>query len=331
MQLTQLQNINWKIAGTQGAAVILCALCLVLPSYQWYSIPDTTLVKWLAGLTAFALCICKLTFIPLAWDIKAVNKTGAACLFFAAIISLAVSVSATRDLLNQQTINAINNETVNSLAFNNAQEKLNGLNTEITLATQSLSREIATGCRDHCQKERTQLDALKQQRNKASGELESLLKTAPNSTGATFGKNLTIGTSEHSVTLQAATSVALSLHLTCILSVLCCGAWQPEKTGTTLAENVKAAGRNRPKPKSETKPKPPQANGSANELTDAQTHLAKELEAGQHGDEFALRELIENKAMRGGYKKIKPVIDHLESTGKIRRQGNRYQLLQTTI
>jgi len=318
--------------GTVLAALILCGLCLSLPVYQWVSIPSGFLLQCLGGAAALALGICKLTFIPLAIEnFRQKSHIPAFFLFAVAMVALAVSVSASRDLLNNATTIKQQSGAVNSLAYQNAVTELNDLNGEIKTLNALLAADLAAGYRERAYLQREKLETLKMQRAAIASKAERLAQSSPAHTGATFGRNIKLSLGGVEAGLQAATGAAIALHLACIFSVLAVTSWKPEPQGAERFKSNEGRQENVKKMpvKKVDKPKPAPAGG--NDLTPAQHELASRITAGEFGSKPAMRELIANKAIKGGFNKVRPVFDYLIRQNKLIETGKGFELVQKTI
>lgn len=332
---------------TALAALVLAGLCTALPVYQWASIPQTTLLQILAGTSAFALSICKLTFFPIAYaNLETGRRLAAICLFVSASIALAVSVTATRDLLENITGEREQIKTAGSLAYQNAMNELADLNAEIETLNALLAADQAGGYRQRAYQNYELLEKARQRRADVAAHAESMATAAGEGQGADFGKNLSLSIAGQQISLKASTGTALALHLACIFAVLAVTAWRPEKTTRQRAETpveprrVEPA-RSAPKPapapsietiaKTKPAPAPPEVQKPNAVLAVDQIVLAERIVRGEFGNTPVLRNIVKGGEITGGFRRVKQVFDHLVERGDMIQSSRKFELTQQTI
>lgn len=335
------------------AALILAALCIALPVHQWASIPQTPLLSALAGCAAFGLSLCKLTFFPIAYaNLEQGRRLPAALLFLAASIALAVSISATRDLLDNVTGDRQHQRAVESQAYKAALNELDSINREIETLNALLAADQASAFRSRAYQQHEKLELARQRQREAAARLENAGKTAGEGRSADFGKNLTIHAAGQTFTLAASTGVAAALHLACVLAVLAVTSWrpvetlpQPAKTPETHAQCqhsftyfgeqpyrrcVKCDAIERPAPEKKTPARQPKPEKPA-ALDKEQQQLADRIVRGEFGNTLAMRNVIKSGALRGGHARVSPVFEYLKSTNQITQHARGFELVQQTI
>lgn len=324
--------------ATLIAALILTGLCLVLPVYQWYRLGDTLTLKTLAALAALAIGICKITFIPIAVSCVDQRKyLGAACLFIVGVIALGISISATKELFNNSVKNHSAAAAVSSIEYQTGLTELKELNNEIDVLQKLLDDDQKDDIRKRAYAQRENLDKLRNKRAIVVDKLKVLSSAPQNTASHNQTKNLTLTIGKKSVTLSAPASAAITLHLACIFSLLAITHWNPAATAqhpqietiNTYTTSQTASASTTASKKTD-KPKQQKGNNSK-PLDNDQEKLAARVIAGEFSNAPVLRNLIEDKAIRGGYNKIKPVFDHLEKTGNIKKTNTGYVLTQATI
>lgn len=336
------------------AALILAALCIALPVHQWASIPQTQLMSVLAGCAAFGLSLCKLTFFPIAYaNLEQGRRLPAALLSLAASIALAVSISATRDLLDNVTGDRQHQRTVDSQAYKAALNELDSISREIETLNALLAADQASAFRSRAYQQHEKLEQARQRQREATARLESAATAAGEGRSADFGKNLTIRAAGQTFTLAASTGVAAALHLACVLAVLAVTSWrpvetlpQPEKTPATHEQcqhNFMYFGDQRfrrcawcnkvePQQGQEKKiPARPQKPEKPAALDKEQQQLADRIVRGEFGNTMAMRNVIKSGALRGGHARVSPVFEYLKSTKQIIQHARGFELVQQTI
>ena len=311
----------------------LCVLCIGLPAVQWWEIANDILLSPIAALAAIAIGIGKLALFPLAAENQ---KRGqwlpAASMFAVALISFWLSVNATRDLLQnleQQRVAAFKSQSEN---YQEAKRDLETVNAELNTLATLLAVDAETNYRKRAYENRPALAQLREEKRKLLETINSPGQTAHAAPGWTFGKNVHITTPYYSTTLQGSTLTAISLHLICVVLLLAVTAWWPEEKRTNEETTVKKRERSeKPKQQNTKRPVQPKTDNTPEALNDEQLNLAIKITAGIYGNDLAIRKLIKDKAMPGGYNKIKPVFDYLEAKQVLRNTGNGYELIQTTI
>lgn len=316
------------------AALILAALCIALPVHQWASIPQTEIMRVLAGGAAFALGLCKLTFFPIAYaNLEQGRRLPALLLFFAAAIALAVSISATRDLLANVTGDRQHQRTVDSQAYKAALNDLDSINREIETLNALLAADQASAFRTRAYQQHEKLEQARQRQREASTRLEIAAQAAGEGRSADFGKTLTIHAAGKPYTLESATGVAAALHLACVLAVLAVTTWRPRETLAAQEKQpapVAAENPEQPKPEKKPTPRQPKPEKPAG-LNKEQQLLAERILRGEFGNSLAMRNVIKSGAIRGGHARVKPVFDYLAQQKQIIQTARGFELVQQTI
>lgn len=320
--------------STWLAALILAALCIALPVHQWASIPQTEIMRVLAGCAALALSLCKLTFFPIAYaNLEQGRRLPALLLFFAASVALAVSISATRDLLANVTGEQQHKRTVESQAYKAALNELDSISREIETLNALLAADQASAFRTRAYQQYEKLEQARQRQREAAARLEIAAQASGESHSADFGKNLTIHAGGKTFTLEAATGVAAALHFACVLAVLAVTTWRPRETLSVQINTPAAAvdvNQEQPQPEKKNtnrKPKPEKPAG----LDKDQQLLADRIVRGEFGNSLAMRNVIKSGAIRGGHARAKPVFDHLKNNNQIIQTARGFELVQQTI
>ena len=324
--------MNKTIYGsTLAAAILLTLLCLALPSYQWASLSGSALLKGLAGAGALALGICKITFFPIAIDKWLARRRLLALVFFlTASIALFFSVSATSQLIAESATATQNGQAASSFAHRQAVNNVNDLNNAIAALTDNIERDVTAGYRQRAIDQQGELVQLMQRRDAAIESVNNLAHAAPNGTGSTFLKNLTIGQGELSLSISGATGAAIALHLGCVLSILALSqaaapvnASAPQKTAEPRPAKEKNKGR-----------KEQQLDAfrsgavviDAEKFNDEQRALYNAIKKGDYGQQPVMRNIINDTVITGGHKKVSPVFECLVQDNVLQKVGRNYKL-----
>jgi hypothetical protein len=314
------------------AALVLSLISIAMPTWQWASIPTSTAGQWLAGATAAALCVCKLGFMPLAWQ-HLVNRNWlpGICLGLFAGVFLAMNISASRDLLltQSQSRSALNQQ--GSEHLQQLSAALTDINQSITTVNGLLASDLANNYRERAYQQHHKLENLQQQRDKLLAQLQSARQAAHNSQPARFGVSVSEAKGQPASNYSGELVAAVSVQVGCVLAVLACSAWAAPLPGRAIKKETVKPKNATPKPKSESAKPNAQQEKNATPLNGLQLALAEEIKAGVHGDNPSVKALIENKTIPGGYNKINPVFLHLVASGDLKREGKGYQLTQLTI
>ncbi|BFM20482.1 hypothetical protein [Gilvimarinus japonicus] len=324
---------NTIYKSTWLAAALLTVLCLALPSYQWATLSAVPLVQLLAGASALALSICKITFYPIAVDNWRSQRPVLAIVFFAtASIALFFSVSATKNLIQDSAITKQHGQTVNSYAHQQAVNTVNNINNAIGLLNDAMRRDIEAGYRARAIEQQEKLAGLMAQRSVAIAEVKNLSQARPSGTQSTFLQNLSLGTTKNSIQLSGATGAAIALHLGCVLSILALSqrrAPQPPPQSEINTTQRSRADKKRRKKEEQIEmwaaaPKTP----TLAELTIDQRHLYQAIKNGDHGATPVLRNIINDRVIKGGHKRVSPVFERLVQDGILERKGRAYILTE---
>ena len=324
---------NTIYKSTWLAAALLTALCLALPSYQWATLSAVPLVQLLAGASAFALSICKITFYPIAIDNWRNQRPVLAIVFFAtASVALFFSVSATKNLIQDGAITKQHSQTVNSYAHQQAVNTVNNINSAITLLNDAMRRDIEAGYRARAIEQQQKLADLMAQHDAAIAQVKNLSQASPSGTQSTFLQNLSIGTGKNPVQLSGATGAAIAIHLGCVLSILALSQRRAPQPPTQTQNNAGQRSRqNKKRHKKEEQiemwaaaPKTP----ALDELSNDQQHLYHAIKKGDHGATPVLRNIINQRVIKGGHKRVSPVFERLVQDGILERKGRAYILTE---
>jgi len=326
-----MTNIIYR--STWLAAALLTVLCLALPSYQWATLSSAPLVQLLAGASALALSICKLTFYPIALDNWRNQQPLLALVFFAtACIALFFSVSATQSLITDNATAQQHGKTVNSYAHQQAVNTVNNINSAITLLNDTMRRDVQAGYRARAIGQQQKLTALMAQHSAAIANVKSLAQGSPCGTQSTFLQSLKLGAGNNAIQLSGATGAAIALHLGCVLSILALSQSAPAQTPEPTKNNTQPCSpRNKKRRKKEEQldmwggaVKPP----ALNELTAEQRQLYHDIKTGHYGPAPVMRNIITERVIKGGHKRVSPVFERLVQDNILERKGRAYFLIQ---
>lgn len=306
------------------AAALLVSVCLAIPTAQWALIPTQWWGQLFAGAAALAIGICKLGFFPLALNHFSNNhRFIGSCFLITGMLFLVISINATFSLLNNEVLNRAANQNQQSLGFKNQQHQLTDLNQEITTLNHLMASDAQGGYRGRALKQTQHLQQLKQQRQQL---IKAINQQATNTHASEFLQ---------ASGMNSAMIVAISLHLACVLAVLACGQWHPS---SQKPKTTKPKPKPKPKPKSQATKKSIKQTASDAAPLNAQTslnteqmNLAKAIKSGEYGNTPGLKKIIQLNVIKGGNPKVKPVFDWLEENHIIRKNGQTFELIQTTI
>ncbi|MGH1374421.1 MAG: hypothetical protein ACRBBW_20455 [Cellvibrionaceae bacterium] len=318
------------------AAVLLSVVSVALPVAQWASIPTDTAIQWLAGLTAFALTLCKLAFFPLAWQ-HLVNRhfLPAAVLSVFAVFLLAISVDATRDLFETQTGQRQTQTVTQTDDYQQLKTEVAQLNQQIESLTQAIAADVDYSFRDRAYTQAEKLESLKKQRDKKRQALSSAATANSSAAHANFGLSLGQSADNNGNALAALSDgpliTAFSIHVGCVVAVLACGVWAPQTPPVTVKPPVKnpapAAGKTAPKMAPAKNQQPPQ-NAT---LDEEQNLLAQRIVRGEFSDTPSVKKIIQGKEITGGHARVKPIFEWLLQNNHIKKEGRGFQLVQSVI
>lgn len=308
------------------AALLLSLISLALPAAQWASIPANPWAQIIAATTAIALGVCKLGFFPLAWE-HLTRKSWLPGFSFAAfaVTFLIINVDATADLLDSEVSKRnqyTHSETVQQKRFNSA---LIEIETSIKTVNALMQTDLETGYRHRAYKQLGRLDDLRKQHAELRKAELLATQTAIASPVVDFGvslKALPGGGSE--ALISGSLLVALCVHLGCVLAILACCGWSIPSEGLPRAKPALTVTENRPLIEREK-------TVLQHELNNEQKRLSKEICSGLHGQQPGVKALVLNKAIPGGHRAIKQVFDFLVNSGDLRKEGQRFQLIQSTF
>lgn len=295
------------------AAVILLIVCLLVPAAHWASIPQAPEAKILTGLIALAFGICKVIFWPLA--IKQTTRLAAVVLAFAALCFTFVSINSTVAFLKTQSAISAQVGLEKSREFKANQSALLLINEQIKTQQKLIDLDINNGYRTRAINSQSVLAGLIEKRQQLN-----ITKPIENNTTPFFYGPYT------------ELLIAVFLHVACILSVLLLGPWAVKNDKTSLKPKTETIKRL----ETETKPTlnqttKPTNNKAETMLNKEQNELAESIKAGEFGDKPSIKKLIQAKAIKGGFNKIKPVFDELIAKNKMRKTASGYELIQKTI
>ena len=325
------------------AAVVLSVVSIALPVAHWVSIPTDTSIKWLAGLTIFALALCKLAFFPLAWShLIARRMTPAITLAAFAVFLLFISVDATRNLFEEQTQKRETKLVTQTYDYKQLQTEIEQLNQQIETQTTLQAKDVENHFRDRAIKQAKQLQSLKREREQKRLALVSASRTSASAVSAEFGISLGKGVSLDGGALAAlsdgALVTALSIHIGCVVAVLACGVWSPNNPPEVVKpalEVTETDSRNQTRTSARRKPvSRPTQEGLNVTLDDDQRLLAERIIRGEFS-EFSeapgVKKIIQSGLIVGGHRRVKPIYDWLLQNNDIKKEGRGFQLIQTVI
>lgn len=306
---------------TTVAALLLSGLCIALPVYQWASLGSSWPFSVGAGLAAFAIALCKLTFAPLAFY-NANNKKPLAAFALGSVAALATWFSITATAATLATLETSSRQQLNAsnAHYQITRTALEQLNTDINSLNRLIATDLKNNYRARALEHRQNLAALYQRQDTLTQALNQAASAAQGAPQATFAKNLNLPLGATTLRLSSATLTAAALHLMAIVALLAVGPWrQTPAVKTQHNTREPTANANTPAPK-----KTPEQPA----LTAEQQALAARLCAGEFGHRFSLRNIA--RTTRGGYQRVRPVFSWLEHHNKIQRLGNNQGYALTT-
>lgn len=271
------------------AAVVLTAVCLIVPALQWASVPNATPIKWIAGIAALAVGICKIGFFPLAeWHFSQKQLIPAVLFGITGAVLMLLSVQSTNlflaDTFNQK-----------QAVDNRHSEQRAALQKQIDQLNKSIDADLEAGYR---------------KRALANIEKTAQLEVDKNHFQSGHQKKLTTKSGFYYQMI----TISLILHLTCIVSVLGVTriGFQVVKQGAYDfdADAFEAMS-------------PIELDDG---LNDAQRDLKDRLLSGEFGQNPGIKNIVNQKVIVGGYPKVSAVFEQLIRERRMEKRGNSYTM-----
>ncbi len=322
------------------AGLLLSALCIALPVLQWSSLANNTLIKYTVSCAALGLGICKLTFFPLAaWHLNQKTYLPAIVLFSMASIALIMSILATASLLTQLNEQKKQQAKTESADYQMTMRSINTLDNQINNINTLITHDIANNYRTRALQQQASVKALVAQRAQQVAALEQQKHSNHTHIKTGLDGQWQFNVANTLLTLSSTHIAAAALHVTGVLALLSISSWWPATTTTHSNIDVSMLGvvehQAVSEPAGETLTEPankPTNEALINALEADQKTLAHKIAHGEFGPAPVLRNIINDKerGIRGGYKRVKPVFNHLIEAGILNRQGRCYQVVQVT-
>ncbi len=325
------------------AAVVLSVVSIALPVTHWVNIATDTSIKWLAGLTIFSLALCKLAFFPLAWsNFMSRRFTPAITLFAFAVFLLIISVDATRNLFEEQTMKRETKLVTQTYDYKQLKTEIEQLNQQIETQSILQAKDVENHFRERAIQQAAKLETLKKQREEKRGELSDASQAHSSSARLDFGVSLGLGDGRDSGLLSAFTDgpliTAFGIHVGCVIAVLACGVWFPRNATEEQkieCETLDGTDTIRHKEVVTDKPESLKVQEDAKITLDEDQRLfAERIICGDYPEEnetLGVKKVILSGEVVGGHRRVKPIFDWLLQNNHIKKEGRHFHLVQSVI
>lgn len=268
------------------AAGVLALVCLIMPAIQWASVPHDPIFGFMAGITAVALGVAKIAFFPAATMLWQDKRY-----LIAGCLFIAGSVFTVISIASvSQFLSAQQSLSHKVHAGNNSEVAL--IDKEISHLNDLISADVANGYRKRAYEYTQRVNQLRVER-----KITESITT--NNNQLYFFK---IGRITPNIL------ISISIHVSLILSIM---AW------VIITQNhTKCVKKNNNYTNSV---------GSSS-LDQDQLQLADRILSGEFGNKPTLKWIINNKLIKGGYNRVKPVFTYMYESGYLMKEGNQYLL-----
>lgn len=320
------------------AALVLTLLTLGFPVLLWASFSQSVLGVWVLGAAALAVGLCKIAFFPIAQQLYSIGKkTLAVFVFMFGGASLVLSINATNGYLENITQTNITQKLNNDFEVGQLKTEINGLNLQIENLNKIITEAQKNNYRTQALNAQNELSIINELLNTKTQQYKTAVNSHTSATSANKNNSKGFGLPISENGFKSPWIISVSLHLGCVLTVMVLYNYRPIKTEINKQSNTQSERENSPEIITENNTEQPTENTAMirietpypQEFNEEQITLTQRIIAGEFGNQFKMRnDLIEQKIIRGGHGKIKPVIDYLLNTNKIIKENRAYHLVQ---